>query len=68
MFDEHEPDKQRRAEEIVGRLAAEGTGAVSAQVLSEFASLARRKTWPPLSADDVLGIVRDFVRDGPVTS
>ncbi len=53
-FDSSEPVKMAAARETLGRLAQEGDGCTSTQVLSEFAVNARRKCTPALSADEVL--------------
>ena len=48
LFDSEEPQKQRRARELVGTLAREGALALSTQVLSEFFVTVTRRLEEPL--------------------
>ena len=52
--------KHRRAVEVLGRWGASATGALSAQVLAEFASVALRKLQPPMSPDVVYRQIERF--------
>jgi predicted nucleic acid-binding protein len=48
-YDRADPVKQRRAIDLLDQLCAAHMGAVSAQSLSEFFSIATRKLTPPLT-------------------
>lgn len=52
--------KHRRAIEVLARLGSSATGALSAQVLAEFASVALRKLQPPMSPDAVYRQIERF--------
>ena len=53
-YDRSEPDKQRRAREVLARLAAAQAGVVSAQVLAEFFVTVTRKLAAPLPVTSAL--------------
>lgn len=66
MYDLDEPEKQRQAVEVVQRVYEAETGALSAQVLSEFYNVATRKLTPPLSATRAETQVHALARIWPV--
>jgi len=51
-YDRSDPEKQRRALQVLDRLAITGAGMISAQVLSEFFVAVTRKIVAPLSVDE----------------
>jgi predicted nucleic acid-binding protein len=53
--------KHHRARELIEQLWATGNGVLSTQVLQEFAYIIRRKPKQPLSIDDTLRVVRDYL-------
>ncbi|GEM88513.1 PIN domain-containing protein [Meiothermus granaticius] len=52
-LDARDPKKQKKAAEVLLRLAQEGRAALPVQALSEFASVALRRLSPPLEAEPV---------------
>ncbi len=54
--------KHQRASELVEKLWAAGGGVLSTQVLQEFANTVRRKPRRPLSLDDTLQVVRQYLQ------
>ena len=62
LFDEDEPEKKARAQEIYGREAGAGRAILSTQVLQEFYVNVTRKLSPPLPAEVAEERVRDFCR------
>jgi predicted nucleic acid-binding protein len=60
-YDPAEAWKMRRAQETLARLEAEGRGVVSTQVLSEFYTVAIKKTRPPLKEEEADRAVRAFI-------
>jgi predicted nucleic acid-binding protein len=61
-YDRSDPEKRRRALDVVERLWAEGTGVVSVQVLQElYVTLARR-----VDHDDARAVVVDLADAWPV--
>lgn len=52
-LDARDPKKQKKAAEVLLRLAQEGRAALPVQALSEFASAALRRLSPPLEAEPV---------------
>ncbi|MEW6227220.1 MAG: PIN domain-containing protein [Bacillota bacterium] len=61
-YDRSEPSKQRKAIDVLDRLALYGKGAISAQVLSEFFVAVTRRISAPLSVDDGAQRVRSYIR------
>jgi predicted nucleic acid-binding protein len=66
MYDLDEPEKQQRAVETVQRVYEAETGALSAQVLSEFYNVVTRKLTPPLTATQAEAQVQALARIWPV--
>ncbi len=62
LFDEDEPEKKARAQEIYGREARAGNAVLSTQVLQEFYVNVTRKLSPPLPSEVAEERVRDFCR------
>ena len=60
LFDEDEPEKKARAQEIYGREARAGRAVLSTQVLQEFYVNVTHKLSPPLSSEVAEERVRDF--------
>lgn len=54
--------KHQRAMQLVEELWATGSGVLSTQVLQEFANTVRRKPRRPLSLDDTLQVVRQYLQ------
>jgi len=54
LYDRSEPEKQRRAQTLLARLAAAHLGVVSAQVLAEFFVTVTRKLAAPLPVTSAL--------------
>jgi len=65
-YDRSEPDKQRRAWQVLDRLATTGAGAISTQVLAEFFVAVTRKIVPPLTADEARESVQNYVQSWTV--
>jgi predicted nucleic acid-binding protein len=65
-YDRAEPEKQRRALQVLGGLARAGTGCLSAQVLSEFFVNVSRKIAAPLSLDQAAERVEHYEQLWPV--
>ena len=61
-YDRSEPDKQQRALEVLDRLAVTGAGMISAQVLSEFFVAVTHKIAAPLSVDEALDRVKNYLQ------
>jgi predicted nucleic acid-binding protein len=61
-----EPEKQRRAAEVLDRLAVSGTGLVSTQVLAEFFVAVTRKIAAPLSAAEAYERVQNYLQSWTV--
>lgn len=51
-FDPSQPDKQSRAQKLVGEALLSGDGAISWQVVQEFINVATRKFSQPLTPED----------------
>jgi predicted nucleic acid-binding protein len=66
LFDQNQPNRQSRAEEVLDQLELLGTGRLSVQNLAEFFSLSTRKLTPPLSSTEALRHVTLFARTWPV--
>lgn len=60
-YDRSEPDKQRRALEVLDRLALTGAGVISTQVLSEFFVAVTQKIAAPLSVNEAYDRVRNYL-------
>jgi predicted nucleic acid-binding protein len=66
LHDGTEPAKQRRAHDVFARVGTEPSGALPAQALAEFASVALRKLKPPLEPDVLYTQVEALERAFPV--
>lgn len=62
LFDDHDPGKKIRAQEVFGRESEAGRAVLSTQVLQEFYWAVTRKLASPLPAEKAEERVRDFVR------
>jgi len=60
-FDANEPARQKQARAILGFLRDRGVGAISAQSLAEFASVALRRLDPPLAPAAILTAIEGFL-------
>ena len=60
-YDRSEPDKQRRALEVLDRLALTGAGVISTQVLSEFFVAVTQRIAAPLSVNEAYDRVRNYL-------
>ncbi|MCC9078555.1 PIN domain-containing protein [Litorilinea aerophila] len=65
-YDRAEPEKQRRALEVLDFLAISGAGAISTQVLSEFFVAVTRKIAAPLSVPDAYDRVKNYLQSWTV--
>ena len=65
-YDRAAPDKQRRAIDLLRRIHTARVGAVSAQTLSEFFSVATRKLTPPLTIAEAEKQLQTFAAQWPV--
>jgi len=65
-YDRSEPEKQRRAFEVLDRLAHTGDGRLSAQVLSEFFVNVTRKIASPLTIAQAEQRIEHYARIWPV--
>jgi predicted nucleic acid-binding protein len=61
-YDLSEPAKQERAFEVLDHLAETGAGVLSVQVLSEFFTVVTRKIPKPLSVEDAVERVENYLR------
>jgi predicted nucleic acid-binding protein len=61
-YDRSNPAKQKRAFEVLDRLALSTRGVLSAQVLSEFFVVVTRKIPNPLSVADAVRSVENYLR------
>jgi len=61
-YDRSEPEKQRRAFEVLDRLAVTRTGTISTQVLAEFFVAVTRKIPAPLSAAEAYERIRNYLQ------
>jgi len=57
-YDNHFPDKQQRAREIIINAVRSGNGVLSTQVLGEFFTVVTRKINMPLSVRNARGIIK----------
>jgi predicted nucleic acid-binding protein len=62
LFDQNEPEKMKRAQEVLDYLDASQLGCLSAQNLSEFINAATRKLLPPMSIAQAREQVSLFIR------
>lgn len=65
-YDQAAPEKQRRAIDLLGHIRAARVGAVSAQTLSEFFSVATRKLTLPLTPVEAEKQLQAFAAQWPV--
>jgi predicted nucleic acid-binding protein len=65
-YDRSEPEKQRRALEVLDTLAYTGAGRLSAQVLSEFLVNVTRKIATPLTLMQAEARLQHYVKIWPV--
>jgi predicted nucleic acid-binding protein len=65
-YDRSEPEKQRRALQVLDGLARAGSGCLSAQVLSEFFVNVTRKIVAPLSITQAVDRIEHYVQLWPV--
>ncbi|MFW6135990.1 MAG: PIN domain-containing protein, partial [Chloroflexota bacterium] len=65
LYDLSEPEKRRRAVEVLQRVRDSRIGVLSAQVLSEFYNAVTRKLEPPLPLDEAEGQLRALARVWP---
>jgi predicted nucleic acid-binding protein len=65
-YDRSEPEKQRRALEVLDTLAYTGAGRLSAQVLSEFLVNVTRKIATPLTLVQAEARLQHYVKIWPV--
>jgi predicted nucleic acid-binding protein len=61
-----EPEKQRRALEVLDRLVETALGVLSAQTLAEFYAVTTRKLPSPLSAEQAYAQIEHFIRIWPI--
>ena len=66
IYDLSEPEKRRRAIDVLQRVRHARAGALSAQVLSEFYNTVTRKLEPPLSSAQANPQLRALARVWPV--
>lgn len=66
VYDPSEPEKRQRAIDVLQYLFDTRTGALSAQVLSEFYNTATRKLEPPLSPNQAEAQLQALVNVWPV--
>lgn len=65
-YDRSEPEKQRRALEVLDRLAVTGAGVISTQVLAEFFVALTRKIPAPLSAVEAHERIKNYLQSWAV--
>ena len=61
-YDRSEPQKQRRALEVLDRLAVSRVGVISTQVLAEFFVAVTRKIETPLSVSEAYVRVKNYLQ------
>ena len=61
-YDRSDRAKQKRAFEVLDRLAISGRGALSAQVLSEFFVVVTRKIPDPMPVEDAVRSVENYLK------
>ena len=67
-YDRGAGDKHAQARRTIGRLWAEGSGALSTQVLQEFYINVRRKAQRPISISSARSLVADYMAWDPVVN
>lgn len=65
-YDEHDPDKQRKAQSLLTQSIKEGNATISTQVMGEFFTIVTNKIPTPLSTDDAWEIIKMLAVDPPV--
>lgn len=65
-YDRSEPEKQRRALEMLDRLAVTGAGMISTQVLSEFFVAVTQKIAAPLTVDEAYDRLKNYLQSWTV--
>jgi len=65
-YDRSEPEKQRRALEMLDHLAVSGAGVISVQVLAEFFVAVTRKIAAPLSVAEAYERVKNYLQSWTV--
>jgi len=65
-YDRSEPEKQKRALEVLDRLVISGVGVISSQVLSEFFVSVTHKIAAPLSALEAYERIKNYLRSWTV--
>ncbi|HEY64795.1 MAG TPA: PIN domain-containing protein [Caldilineae bacterium] len=65
-YDRAEPEKQRRALEVLDYLAVSGAGVISTQVLAEFFVAITRKIAAPLSAIEAYDRMKNYLQSWTV--
>jgi predicted nucleic acid-binding protein len=65
-YDRSEPQKQRRALEVLDLLATSGVGTISTQVLAEFFVAVTHKIAAPLSVDEAYERVKNYLQSWAV--
>jgi predicted nucleic acid-binding protein len=61
-YDRSEPEKQKRALEVLDRLVMTRAGVISTQVLAEFFVAVTRKIVAPLSVSDGYGRIKNYLQ------
>lgn len=61
QFDHSAPDKQRRAEELIGESILNETAVISSQVVQEFMNVSLRKFETPLATEELMAVVTDIL-------
>lgn len=59
-FDRHDPEKQKRAQSLIGDYGSRGDLVISTQVLQEFYVTVTKKLASPINPVDAAGIVADL--------
>ena len=65
-YDRSEPDKQKRALEVLNHLAMSGAAVISTQVLAEFFVAVTRKLSAPLKVPEAYERVRNYLQSWTV--
>ena len=65
-YDRSEPDKQKRALEVLTPLAMTGTGVISTQVLAEFFVAVTRKLSAPLKIQEAYERLKNYLQSWAV--
>jgi predicted nucleic acid-binding protein len=61
QFDKSERVKRKRAMELINRVLLDGNGAISSQVVQEFANVALRKFSAPLSEKEMDAVMAELL-------